>query len=213
MQRRKQGFDSGRAAVLPSPRWLVADTALGWLAVGWAGPQVAALSFGHSAAAAAARAVGMPGSPADDPHRHELQLLRRLQAFARGTPDDFRDVPVRLEDLTEFQRPAGSLPSDRVWHHADLHPAGGRCRPPPRGPRVRPDHGPQPRSADHSLPPGARRRRSPPRLLRSRRTGHQAAVARFGTSPRRRLTVGWDSPSYRGGSIEKRSRNSRSCCS
>ena len=104
MQRRKQGFDSVWAAESPPPRWLVADTALGWLAVAWAGPQVAALSFGHSAAAAAAGTLGMPGSPADDPHRHELQLLRRLQAFARGTPDDFRDVPVRLDDLTEFQR-------------------------------------------------------------------------------------------------------------
>jgi methylated-DNA-[protein]-cysteine S-methyltransferase len=63
---------------------------------------VARLTFGHNSEAAARRSLGrLPsGVRRDDVWFGEL--VERLQAYARGALDDFRDVAVDLGELTEF---------------------------------------------------------------------------------------------------------------
>jgi methylated-DNA-[protein]-cysteine S-methyltransferase len=46
-------------------------------------------------------------------------LARRLQAYAEGSPDDFRDVPLQLHGVTPFQR--------RVYLACRRIPYGDTC--------------------------------------------------------------------------------------
>lgn len=82
--------------------YVVFPSELGWMALGGAGGRVARLTFGHKTETAARRALGtLPrGARRDDVWFGEL--VERLQAYARGTLDDFRDVAVAGDELTEF---------------------------------------------------------------------------------------------------------------
>jgi methylated-DNA-[protein]-cysteine S-methyltransferase len=97
---------------------------LGWMGLIAAGPAVRQFTFGHPTAAAAKAALKnaqqclpvqepepstprkmVPGGairPA--PHPSIKTLVHRLQAFALGQSDDFRDVHIELGPLSEFQR-------------------------------------------------------------------------------------------------------------
>jgi len=75
---------------------------LGWMALAGADGRVARLTFGHKSETGARRALGgLPtGAQRDDVWFGEL--VERLQAYARGALDDFRDVAIDCDDLTEF---------------------------------------------------------------------------------------------------------------
>jgi methylated-DNA-[protein]-cysteine S-methyltransferase len=84
-----------QAAVFP--------TALGWFGLVGEGTRVSRLVFGHSSAAqvrAALRRVGDECEAAD----WWPELRERLQAFAAGAADDFRDVEVESPRQTRFQQ-------------------------------------------------------------------------------------------------------------
>ena len=79
-------------------------TALGWMAMVGADAGLKRLTFGHESPEAALghlepaiRADALVGS-------WNLPLVKRLQAYAHGARDDFRDVPLDLGPQTEFQR-------------------------------------------------------------------------------------------------------------
>jgi methylated-DNA-[protein]-cysteine S-methyltransferase len=90
----------------------VFPTAVGWMAAAWRNAQLYSLSFGLVSTKQALRALPegcgsefvqcfeSGSSDVDSPH----DLLRRLQAYARGEPDEFKDVPVYLDDRTAFQQ-------------------------------------------------------------------------------------------------------------
>ena len=77
---------------------------LQWIAVVAAGTTVKQLTFGHPTAAAARAAIdrgllaGARAGEADSP------LVQRLQAYAEGVADDFRDIPVDLRPAGPFRR-------------------------------------------------------------------------------------------------------------
>jgi len=78
---------------------------LGWMALLGADDVVHGLTFGHPSAAAALAAIDPQGlSTVAAPAPWSSTLMGRLQQYAAGSPDDFRDVPVSLGPLTEFQR-------------------------------------------------------------------------------------------------------------
>lgn len=88
-------------------------TGLGWCAVRWRGPRVIGLTFGRSSPrgvrADLSRATAFGGRGVDwmDPDElddDERMLVSRVEAFADGAPDDFRDVVVDDEDRTPFER-------------------------------------------------------------------------------------------------------------
>jgi methylated-DNA-[protein]-cysteine S-methyltransferase len=88
----------------------VFPSSLGWMAL-VAGPKgVRQLVFGHRSAAAAEAAIDpslvVQASGDSDCEVSEsiLALIERLQAYARGEPADFSDVPLDLDALGSFQR-------------------------------------------------------------------------------------------------------------
>jgi methylated-DNA-[protein]-cysteine S-methyltransferase len=82
----------------------VFPTELGWMAIGWTGGKLKGFTLGHPSAAAAHAALGEMSAPDSDPPPFVRGLAERIQAFAAGGKDDFRDVPLDLSHLTDFQR-------------------------------------------------------------------------------------------------------------
>ncbi len=93
----------------------VFSSALGWLAVQWQEGKLCALVFGCASGAEAAGAlqevVHVPVEGWHDlgqnPNAASVEVRRfakRMQAYAEGRRDDFLDVPVALDDVTDFQR-------------------------------------------------------------------------------------------------------------
>lgn len=82
------------------------ETSLGWAAMSLCDGVLTALAFGRSTPAAAVEALGLAAraEPVDRPNPHERRLVKRLQAFADGRPDDFLDVKIDTSRLTEFAR-------------------------------------------------------------------------------------------------------------
>jgi methylated-DNA-[protein]-cysteine S-methyltransferase len=83
---------------------VVFPSKLGWMAIIAAGATVEQLSFGHPTAAAARAAVEdtqVDGTPLDG---RIAEIVERLQAYAAGVPDDFRDVRIALGPVGEFRR-------------------------------------------------------------------------------------------------------------
>jgi methylated-DNA-[protein]-cysteine S-methyltransferase len=75
------------------------------MAVIAAGTTVKQLTFGHSSAAAARAAVGgRLRADAIDEGEADSPLVRRLQAYAAGAADDFRDVEIDVAPATPFRR-------------------------------------------------------------------------------------------------------------
>jgi methylated-DNA-[protein]-cysteine S-methyltransferase len=82
-------------------------TRLGWFAIAWSDRGLAALTFGHQDRETARAALGglatLRGTTGDD-SLGPMNLVLRLQASSDGHRDEFRDVPLDLSDLTDFQR-------------------------------------------------------------------------------------------------------------
>jgi methylated-DNA-[protein]-cysteine S-methyltransferase len=80
------------------------NTALGWMAMVGAGASLKRLTFGHESPEAALDYLG-PVLRADARvGSWNRPLVKRLQAYARGAKDDFRDVVLDLGKQTAFQR-------------------------------------------------------------------------------------------------------------
>jgi methylated-DNA-[protein]-cysteine S-methyltransferase len=84
------------------------STSLGWIAVALRGEIVQRLVFGHSTANDALRRIGESGGrrggtarPASDFAR---DLAARLEAYADGELDEFRDLEIADDGLTTFGR-------------------------------------------------------------------------------------------------------------
>lgn len=81
---------------------------LGWMAVVETQRGVSCLTLAHESPAAALAAAGVTGLNAVGAAADEIDstgpLVKRLQAFAKGRFDDFRDVPLDLGRQTDFQR-------------------------------------------------------------------------------------------------------------
>ncbi|HUE72202.1 MAG TPA: methylated-DNA--[protein]-cysteine S-methyltransferase [Pirellulaceae bacterium] len=82
----------------------VFPTECGWMAVCWTGPLLRGFTLGHPSAAAALATLGDGADPTDSPPAFVRRLAERIQAYASGVRDDFRDVPLDLSHLTEFQQ-------------------------------------------------------------------------------------------------------------
>jgi methylated-DNA-[protein]-cysteine S-methyltransferase len=72
------------------------------MALAGSGERVQWLTFGHKTESAAKRSLGELARRARRDDVWFGDLVERLQAYARGTRDDFRDVPIDVEHLTEF---------------------------------------------------------------------------------------------------------------
>jgi methylated-DNA-[protein]-cysteine S-methyltransferase len=85
-------------------RYVVFPSELGWMGLAGAGGRLQRLTFGHASAAGARRDLKLPArrSVRDDVWYGEL--VERLQSYARGARDDFRDVLVDDSGFTDFQR-------------------------------------------------------------------------------------------------------------
>jgi methylated-DNA-[protein]-cysteine S-methyltransferase len=70
----------------------------------WSGQELEALSFGHKEEAQAWNWVTEQSLGSMNPSAHQHKLIRRLQAFASGKPEQFDDVQITLEPQTPFQR-------------------------------------------------------------------------------------------------------------
>lgn len=73
----------------------------------WRGELLDAVTFGHATRAAAQGVLPCAGASAhaaDVDNVDVKSLVERLQRFAAGEDDDFRDVKLPLECLTPFQR-------------------------------------------------------------------------------------------------------------
>jgi methylated-DNA-[protein]-cysteine S-methyltransferase len=106
---------------------------LGWMAVVAEGSTVCELTFGYdSPGAALAGLRAATGVPIDRPRGPLRQIVARLQAFARAPEDQFLDVELDLERLTEFQRRTvehcRSIPIGETITYAELAELAGRPR-------------------------------------------------------------------------------------
>lgn len=78
------------------------ETEIGCMAAAWQGGKLTRLTFGHDSTDEALEAIDRLGHEGRRlAHAHKT-LVARLQAYARGMRDDFRDVPVLLDGLSEF---------------------------------------------------------------------------------------------------------------
>ncbi len=77
---------------------------LGWMAIAVAGTAVKQVTFGHQTAAAARAALDPCQVAGASPGRATNPLTARLQAYAEGERDDFRDVRVESASTSDFQR-------------------------------------------------------------------------------------------------------------
>ncbi len=82
---------------------------LGWMAMLGSQKGLRRLTFGHDSPEAAVRAT--PGAAVEktEPTPWNRPLKRRLQAYAEGERDDFRDVRLDLGPLAGFRRRVLSL--------------------------------------------------------------------------------------------------------
>ena len=96
---------------------LIFSTALGWMAVIHSRRVLTRLAFGHPDPDTAAGALDTEPSKKARPGDWERQLIGRLEAYARGEPEDFSDLAVDLEPSSGFQR--------RVYRRCRRIPYGG----------------------------------------------------------------------------------------
>jgi methylated-DNA-[protein]-cysteine S-methyltransferase len=88
-------------------RICVFSTRLGWFGVVWRGQALAALTFGHRRREQVRLALKLfdTGCEPPDVEEHSCDPLAvRLIAYSEGQPDDFRDLLLDLDDMTDFQR-------------------------------------------------------------------------------------------------------------
>lgn len=82
------------AANPAATRVTVFDSALGWMAASWREGRLGALTFGHATRALAVRALGPDAGTSVLVAAEDDPLAGRLQAYAQGARDDFRDLPL-----------------------------------------------------------------------------------------------------------------------
>jgi len=100
------------------PKAHVFPSDLGWMAVVVADGEVRQLTFGHFSPSAARKALAPGWRGLAKPGHEETSLVFRLQAFASGEPDDFRDVRVNVGETSDFRH--------RVLGHCRKIPYGHR---------------------------------------------------------------------------------------
>ena len=135
---------------------IVFRSKLGWIALRMRGSAVRQLSFGHGSAAAATRAIApVPGCVkrigGKMARSQTPEVVQRLERYAEGAPDDFRDLPVDSGTATEFQarvlKACREIPYGQTLTYGELAARAGA-----RGCAGRGElHGRQPRAVDHSL--------------------------------------------------------------
>lgn len=79
---------------------------LGWMAVLWRGPKVRQVVFGHRSSSAAERCLDVAGAESRQLTGDMANLVARLQQFAQGIPQDFKDLTLAWPECTRFQRTA-----------------------------------------------------------------------------------------------------------
>lgn len=104
---------------------------LGWMALRFAAGQLQGLAFDHEDPQAALQSLpGLALQTLDEELPGCVQELRsRLQAYAKGERDDFRDVPIDSAGWTDFQRcvmeQCRAIPWGTVISYADLAARAG----------------------------------------------------------------------------------------
>ncbi len=102
---------------------------LGWIGLVWQGSLLVGVTLGHPNEAAARRALPIGGREPPELDRNQQDLVARLQRFAVGQPDDFRDIPVQLPALTAFQQAilkrCREIPYGEVFTYGGLAAAAG----------------------------------------------------------------------------------------
>jgi len=129
------------------------QTALGWMAALGRGRTLKALAFGHSSAAEAMAALGGPALAGACRRNWNAALVKRLQAYAAGKCEDFRQVEVDPGVVSRFQRrvieTCRKIPWGSTWTYGELaakagYPgaarAAGNCMAANRIPLVVPCH-------------------------------------------------------------------------
>jgi len=130
------------------------STALGWMAIQGSAGRLVALTFGHASEDKALHALaGFPTINNLSIRRWNEPLIRRLQAYAQGEREAFRDIAIDWRPYTAFQRrvmeacrkiPWGEVISyaelARRAGHAGAARAVGRCMAANRVPLVVPCH-------------------------------------------------------------------------
>jgi len=110
----------------------VFPTRLGWMALVGRDCVVTRLSFGHRTPLAARVAVEEGFDLARDRCHLDPALVERLQAYAEGARDDFRDVEVEPGSRTDFQRrvmaACRAIPYGETLSYQQLAEAAGSPR-------------------------------------------------------------------------------------
>jgi methylated-DNA-[protein]-cysteine S-methyltransferase len=108
---------------------------LGWMAVAFRGDCLARITFGHPSSAAAAAALATEADFVADERQLPpaiSAIVDRLQRFAAGEADDFRDVELDLGQLTEFQlrvvKACRKIKAGQSRSYADLAAVAGSPR-------------------------------------------------------------------------------------
>ncbi len=89
----------------PKPYWAVSfNSSIGWFALLGEQDRIKSITFGHPSALAAKKAL--PVRMLNEARMLQTMppLARRLQAYARGGKDDFRDVQIDLSQASSFKR-------------------------------------------------------------------------------------------------------------
>lgn len=97
---------------------------LGWMAILCRDAAVARLVFGHRSPSAACQSLRPRHCGGEQLTGHMPDLVGRLRRFARGRPEDFRDVELDWGDRSQFQqavwRQCRQIPFGQVLTYAEL---------------------------------------------------------------------------------------------
>lgn len=108
------------------------ETDLGWLALVGDGRRVCQVTFARGTKNAALAAVETPAGATTVSRDWNPSLVRRLQEFADGAPDDFRDVELDLDYLTPFARrivkACRAIPYGQTASYGEVAAAAGNSR-------------------------------------------------------------------------------------
>lgn len=93
-----------RPIVVQQRKIAIFPTELGWIGMVGQGETLERLVFGYDTADEALAALEPSRQTDVEVGAWNKPLIARMQAFARGKPDDFADVRLDVSKLTEFQR-------------------------------------------------------------------------------------------------------------